>query len=170
MKEILTGIRPQPEFPNEDLSEDNATLLEFMMANVDLVYESHRMVEQASIVLRISHPSILHATGRVYDETERLAAVNHGVSIFEAINAIVGSKAVSSDYATADRHNSQLINLRQSKLTDYFEDALGEFTSTTPRTAEVVRASSSRFYDPLTTYSILGAAMSRKFELDSIPA
>jgi hypothetical protein len=165
MTEIITGITHQPNFPNEDLSESNADMLELMLANKELLQLSHEAVEQLSWIFRVGHPSIVFSASHIFDEDERLAALNHGVVSFEAITAMVGGNAMDSDLFPTNREASRLLQLKPTRLSNYFDEALEDFRGYTPRTAEVVRASSARFHGALTTYALLGAAMSRKFEL-----
>jgi hypothetical protein len=168
MSELVTGITNQANFPKVDLSDDNATLLELMMSNVGILRESHEVVERASWIFRVGHATILHSAKRVYDEGSRMSAVNHGVTTFEAITAMVGGIAAVSDPTPVNRQSSRLTLFDPNELGNYIDSALDSFRSDMARTAEVVRSSSSRFHGPLTSYAILGAAMSRQFELDSV--
>lgn len=166
MTEIVTGITHQPNFPREDLSESNADMLELMLANQELLQLSHEAVEQLSWIFKIGHRSIVYSAANIFDEDERLAAINHGVVSFEAIAAMVGGNVMDSNIIPTNREAVRLLQLKTTRLSNYFDEALEDFRDRTPRTAEVVRASSARFHGPLTTYALLGAAMSRRFELD----
>lgn len=168
MTELIAGLTPQTDFPRVDLSEDNADMLELLMANVGIVQEQHDAIENLSWIFRVGHVAILHSAGRVYENDDRLVAVNHGVAMFEAITAMVDGIAAVSDPTPVNNQASRLIQLDGRGVDDYFESSLESFKSDTPRTAEVVRTSSSRFHGPLVSYALLGAAMSRRFELDSV--
>ena len=165
MGELITGIMPQPNFPTEDLSEDNAGLLELMMANRDLLMRSHDTVEQLSYLFLVGHKSINTTVKHVFDDDHYLEALDHGIATFEAITAMVDGHALVSDIIPVHNQALTLIHLDQHELDDHFDASLAEFRQQNPRTAEVVRSSSARFHGHLTTYALLGAAMSRKFEL-----
>lgn len=168
MTELLTGIAPQPEFPQVDLSDDNADLLEFMMANDDILARSHRAVELVSWIFRVGHVTILHGAAKRHDAAERLAAVDRGIKTFESITALVGGVMSMSDTLQVNNQSARLIKTDGVELDNYFESSIDAFDQQMPRTAEVVRTSSSRFVGPLCSYALLGAAMSRKFELDCV--
>ena len=168
MAELLTGLTPQTDFPRVDLNEQNADLLELMMANVGILQQHHDIVEDISWIFRVGHRAILHSTAKVYDDSDRLAAVNHGVAMFEAITAMVDGIAAVSDPTPVNNQAGRLIRLDTTEVSNYFDSSVESFKTETPRTAEVIRASSARFQGPLTTYALLGAAMSRQFELDSV--
>ena len=135
MTELITGISPQPNFPHEDLTDTNADLLELMIANHDIRVSSHAAVEQLSWMFRIGHPTILFSAGHIYDEDERLAAINHGVVSFEAITAMVGGNAAVSDMIPTNREASRLLHLETTGLSNYFDEAVDELQAKTPRTA-----------------------------------
>jgi hypothetical protein len=170
MTELITGISPQPNFPHEDLTDTNADLLELMIANQDIRASSHAAVERLSWMFRIGHPTILFSAGHIYDEDERLAAINHGVVSFEAITAMVGGNAAVSDMIPTNREASRLLHMETTGLSNYFDEAVDELQTKIPRTAEVVRSSAARLNRALTTYALLGAAMSRKFEMSVMAA
>ncbi|MCB9819797.1 hypothetical protein H6796_00605 [Candidatus Nomurabacteria bacterium] len=79
MSELITGITPQEDFPRVDLSEENAELLELMLANLELVNSGHEMGEGVSWMFRVGHPAVVVGLGRIYDKPELLEAIDHGV-------------------------------------------------------------------------------------------
>lgn len=165
MGELITGIMRQPNFPVEDLSEDNADLLELMMANRELLQRSHDAVESLSYLFFVGHKSINVTAKHVFDDEQCLEALDHGIATFEAITAMVDGHSMTSDSIPLHAQALRLIHLDRYELDDQFDQSLTEFREQTPRTAEVIRNSSTRFYGHLTAYALLGAAMSRKFEL-----
>ncbi len=170
MTELITGISLQPNFPREDLTDENADLLELMIANHEIRTSSHEAVERMSWVFRIGHPSILFSAAKIYDEDERLTAIHHGVVSFEAITAMVGGNAIVSDIVPTNREASRLLHLEEVELESYIDQAVDGLKYETPRTAEVVHASAARIHTALTSYALLGAAMSREFELRATAA
>jgi hypothetical protein len=168
MGELLTGLTQQHEFPRVDLTDDNADLLELMMANTGIVDTSHQTIEDMSWIFRVGHVSLMKGAAEIYPASERLAAINRGVTTFEAITGIVGGIAMMSDPTPVNRQFSKLRAFGSNEIGDYYDSALQSFTTETPRAAEVVRISSARFHGPLTSYAVLGAAISRQFELDCV--
>lgn len=168
MSELITGISHQPNFPREDLTVENADLLELMMANLEILKTSHEAVEQLSWIFRVGHPTIVFSAAKIHDEDNRLSALNHGVTSFEAITAMVGGESMNADIQTTNSEANRLLNLEPTHIGDYIDEAVDDFRHNTPHTAEVIRSSAARFHGHLTTYAILGAAMSRKFELSIV--
>lgn len=164
MTELLTGITPQPNFPREDLIDSNADLLELMMANKDIVQTTHDEVDKLSWSFHIGHKALLVSSSRVYEDPKSLAALNHRISVFEAITASVLGEVIRSDTHGIAHRATELLHMGDRAVDDYYNDATDIFTHTAPRTAEVVIASSSRFYGSLTTYALIGAASSWRFE------
>lgn len=167
MAELITGLSPQPDFPRADLSDSNAELLELMMANADIVSRSHQAAEQASWLFRVGHATILHGAAKLHDGDERLAAVHSGVSTYEAITAFICGASMVSDITVINNNSAKLRRAGSHEISNYVETSLESFSRDMPRTSEVITASTRRFHGPLTSYAILGAAMSRQFELDS---
>lgn len=168
MTEIITGLSPQPRFPREDLTDENASLLELMMANHELLERSHTAVEQLSYLFQVGHKSIRSRASHLFDDTDRIAALDHGITSFEAITAMVDGSSMVSDIIPVHNQALRIMHMDETELGSHIDQALDDFRQQTPRTAEVVRASSSRFHGPLTTYALLGAAMSRHFELSIV--
>lgn len=166
MAELLTGIQPQAEFPRVDLTDDNADMLELMLANTQIVNESHRLVEASSWIFRVGHATVMHGTKRTFDADDRLAAVDSGIVTFEALTAMVSGMASTSDMLAVNNQASRLIQADGRKLDEYIEASVESFSADMPRTRGVIEQSTRRFHGHLTGYAMLGAAMSRQFELD----
>ena len=170
MTELLTGLSTQYDFPRVDLSEDNADLLELMMANVRVLDQAHTTAEQGSWIFRIGHQAVLNGAARRFPNADQqaLSAVNNGIATFEAVTCIINGISRDTDMAPANREFLKLTHADTEDLDEYIETALQTFTTDMPRTAEVIRTSTRRFHGPLTSYAVLGAAMSRQFELASV--
>ena len=170
MAELLTGLSAQQEFPRVDLTEDNADMLELLMANAELVGQSHQAIEQVSWVFKLGHATIMHGAPLIHDDDARLAAIDHGAATFEAMTCLMQGIAVVSDIQVVNNQAARLRKTTVTKLGNYMDESLDSFTTEMPRTVDVIRSSSRRFHGPLTNYAILGAAMSRRFDLDSADA
>lgn len=166
MSELITGITPQEDFPRVDLSEENAELLELMLANLELVNSGHEMGEGVSWMFRVGHPAVVVGLGRIYDKPELLEAIDHGVKVYEAASSFVTEPSVSDEWKVIHGGAGLMRILSLNELDEYASVAMGEMTEQMPRTKELVSVSSKRFYAHLARYAVLGAAMSRRFELD----
>lgn len=165
---IITGLEAQPRFPYEDLTDNNADMLELMLANIELVEHGHTAAEDVSWVFRVGHPALMDGIDRVYD-APKVDAVNHGITTFEALSAMVTSETpLTHDFFVANARAAELsAKFKERDLRDYIDRSIEAFQTETPKTTEIVARSSRRFYGSLTHYAVLGAALSRQFELES---
>ncbi|HRJ05996.1 MAG TPA: hypothetical protein PK096_00290 [Candidatus Saccharibacteria bacterium] len=163
---LLKEFESQPDFPKVDLTDDNAAFLELMLANGDIVAQVHLEAENTWRVFKIGHQSILRAVPRLdYDSTQD-KAIDYGTSMFETMSALVNSKPGDNIFKISDMASALGGVFDEAWLRKYFLDAYDCFQNQTPRAAEVVR-SASRLNSALTEYAVLGAAISRHFDIDS---
>lgn len=167
MTEIITGISSQTNFPFEDLDENNAAILELMISNIDIVNQSHKLADSISLAFRIGHMAILSATQKNFDKERAMKAIDHGVASFESISAIIGAAPTNKDTLSINRQATLLLMLKGLDLENYLDENLEGFRREMPLTTEVVSTSAARFYGHMTEYAVLGAALSRKFDIDS---
>ncbi len=166
MINIPTVIQPQPNFPHEDLTSSNAEFIELLVSNIQILEESHQAIEQVSWVNKVGHAAILHSSSKLYDSQDRIVAINHGITSFEAIKMLVNGGLITADkFFEINSEAAQLASLNSIGLNAFMDQAIDSLKHDTPRTAEVVQASVSRFHGYFTSYALLGAAMSREFEL-----
>lgn len=167
---ILTkGIEAQPRFPWEDLSEPNASMLELMLANHNLVTAGHLDSEGIVQEFRRMHSSVVDGTRRIYDDDPKVIAVNHGVACFETMHILLASaQEPLAHYAV---HNSMalVVGLREQTLRRHIEAAYELFQERMRNAADVVKASAERNHGHYTTYALLGAAVMWQLALDSMP-
>lgn len=168
MTELITGIVHQPDFPKVDLTDDNAALLELMMASREMITNGHAIAESLLWSFRVGHASILQSSERAYDEVDWQLAIDHGVTTFEAIAAMVGGGHIQSNSFPINSEGVRITQLDVDGFRDHGMSALDKFHQQAPRTAEVISMSSRRYHGPLTTYAVLGAAMSWQFERDTV--
>jgi hypothetical protein len=169
MTELLTGIVLQPNFPGEDLTDDNADMLELLMANLRVLDTYHRLIEQESFAFAVGHNALVGMLKQNYDNKGFIDAFSHGITVFEAITATVGGEIMRSDIQDIMSRAGEVSRFSGNQITDYHDGAVEDFTKDMPRTANTIVASTSRFHGPLTTYALIGAASSWRFE-QSIPA
>ncbi len=166
----LIVIRPQPEFPAHDLSDENAEILELMMANQKIVRETHEAVEGNSLFFQMTHPRLLDAAGTAYNDGGYSEEIDHGMMTIEGIAGMVGASPSTSGFSLKALHHN-LAGLKKAEGTDsvrgYIEQAVELFGHEMPRTNEVVAASAKRLYPSLFYYSLVGAALARQFHIDN---
>lgn len=168
MTELITGITAQPDFPKEDLTDENAAILELMLSNRNLVAENHTASEQLSWVFRVGHPLIARISGGILDHDSRFEALDHGAAVYEAMSLFLAAVPTqTSELFSVQTQATAWLNASPSKLTGYQEEAYAAFSGNLPRAKELVSDVSSRFYPHLTNYAILGASMAHQFELDT---
>lgn len=165
MERILITHTDQPDFPDVDLTEDNAQMLELMLSNYELVMGGHKAAEEASSVMRINHPAVVCGARRIYDDDRRVQAIDHGVAVFEAAHAYVVGKPLTTEAGDVTReYNAAKVGalLVPHDLSDYMDESVEALRHDAPRLAELSRVTSRRFYSNLTEYAVLGTAMARR--------
>lgn len=168
---LITGIEAQPQFPHEDLTDDNAMILELLLANRDLVDASHVISEKTSWVFKVGHRVVSRVAAGVLEQDERFNALDHGTTVFEAMASLLTAAPTrTSEFFAVEAQASAWTEADANKLISYQQEAVEAFHRDLPRAKEVVASATSRFYPHLTNYALLGAAMARQFELDCLAA
>jgi hypothetical protein len=165
--QIIPGVEPQPRFPSEDLSDANTLVLELLLANASQLEFGHTNAEKLAWVYRVGHPAVLQACENVELAEQKLRAVNLGISSFEAISMFVHHLPDTIDKVVESNASGLALKFSRNQVLDYFSDARERFNEEMPRTAIVIHEAASRFYGPIASYAIDGAAMARQFELDA---
>lgn len=153
----------QPNFTHEDLTDDNADFLELYMMNLDNIEYHHGFANKISWSFRAGHDILLGCVRKLYDERYH-NALDHGITTVEAVAAAVEVQTTSVDQFRVHRQLLQVAHMDEGQLQHYTDEALEELDDSSPRTTEVIKASASRFHGPLSTYALIGAAVSRKLE------
>lgn len=166
---IITGIEHQPHFPHEDLSGTNASMMELLLQNTDMVENGHVATESVSWIHKVGHPTVVRSTGSIYSEHEQQQAINHGIKLFETMLMLVGAPAERTAPFAVERTSIMLLKKKTSEeLRLHTFNVVDDIRMNAPNTSEVVRLAAMRRHEYLTHYSLLGAAMSRQFELDCV--
>ena len=166
---LVMGLQPQPEFPRQDLSEDNAQLLELMLANEMILADGHGAAERVSWAYKVGHPAIRRAGLRSAVLGHQIEAVNHGVMVYESMAAMLQAAPTRCDTFTVNTNACALVTgLDDDGLFDYIDKAYQQFGVDMPLAAEVVENCSERFYPHLGNCAVIGAGLARQFELDSV--
>lgn len=163
MTELITSsVTMQPEFPHDDLTVGNASILQLMLANKLVARDYHEGAENAGILFRTLHPALDNTIGDS-------PAISHGTTIFEAIHAAVASTTVPDV-----EHPELQIALVKPDVVRALGSRAGvlqlasEFRSEMPRTAETIVETFPRVYTADPQYLVAGAAIERKIVLDAL--
>lgn len=85
----VSSLIPQPEFPEVDLREENVNMLAVLLANQLVVSNAHRLADRNDLLFRAAHPATVDAAEHLFDAGAKVAAVEHGVMVFEAMTTRV---------------------------------------------------------------------------------
>jgi hypothetical protein len=163
----IVKVEGQHDFPNCDLTRDNAALLELMMQNWDVITSSHESAEGARILFRLGHVSLLKIAKPHLDSKDLLDAFSHGITTYEAMSAMA-QPCVHSEFNT----NAALqVITTQSELENDFTgtltDACDQFRDELPRASNVIGVSATRFCRQGIDYALAGAAIARQLEVNA---
>jgi|GEM_PF-1290720 len=163
----LLQAEAQPRFPYDDLTESNASALELMLANRDVIDVNHTMAETIRRVFKVGHSSISLA-GRILEyDPGPLRAIDHGVAMYEAMSAIVNVTPGNTNMLRMSELSAGIEGTYDAeKIRQYFIDAYDCMRDENPLAAQVVR-DASRLPGPMAEYAVMGAGVSRHFEIDT---
>jgi hypothetical protein len=163
----LTILDHQPNFPEEDLTQNNAAFLEMFLQNQELVNATHPQAESTQLLYKMAHWTVQESKD-VFEDPNIYASFAHGFTIYEIISSLVAPKPqLAEDASVVAATRGLMTALKSSKRIDFMTDAYDEFTNLQPRTSEIINAASSRFHNGLTYYSIMGAAIERQLEFEA---
>lgn len=168
---LLLGLESQPNFPHEDLTDDNAAMLELLLQNEAVLLEGHKTAEAAAWVYGKAHPALRQAGERLEAVEPHLAAFSHGIAAYETVAALVQAKPVPWSGENLLVVESKALEVRtglgESALLGYMDDASEQFKAEMPNTVEVVQESAKRLQLDVAGYAIIGAGVARQFELSA---
>jgi hypothetical protein len=166
---LIVGLEHQPAFPHEDLTEDNADMLELLLQNLEFVENGHQRTEEVSWAYKVEHPAVMKVSKVAYQSTDSQRAIDHGIKIFESIVSMVSTPPDHLAILAAERAYAGLILGKDTEdLRNYSMNTVNEMREQFPITSETVRLAARRQCGRLTEYALLGAAMSRQFGVDCV--
>ncbi len=168
MVNLLIGLRHQPNFPREDLLEDNADVLEMLLSNLQIVEQGHVAAESASWLFTVGHP-VASRVGKSI-RAENIFHIDIGIRMFEAISTLISTPPERVAPFAAERTVIEILHGsdRETEVKNYGFDAVETMVEEVPIASGVVRRAAERHCGHLTTYALLGAALIRQFELDCL--
>lgn len=162
---LIVGITPQKEFPLEDLSADNASMLSLLLANQEIRTFGHDQAERFWLYWA-GHRAML-AAGKHLDNADRVGAFSHGIATYEAIGLLL-RPTISAEGLSAEHVGPVGLNVDGvNALFTLFEEA-GEGFKAMPNTAGVVAETAEYAYPQLGSYAVYGAALARQLELEVV--
>jgi hypothetical protein len=162
---LITGIVPQEAFPRQDISAANAAVLALMLANADFLGLGHERAESMARLYQMGHAA-MRIAGQHLPESDQSSALDHGITIYEAMAALVRPASLPGGNVIAVSQNAGAIQVMPSgELFDLLGQAEAAFRNETPNTRVVVSEAAERFYPHQIHYAVCGAALARQFEL-----
>lgn len=163
----LILLDSQQNFPKEDITDSDAQILELLLQNTSTLENSHASAEQASILYKLGHKTIINASQAQIIDLEA-KAISHGIATYEAISLMMNPKVSPAHNSIALHPHLQINHLSiEQDFKGETERAATVFTNELPRTSRVIEASAHRFYKGLTDYALKGAALARQLEIDA---
>ena len=159
---VLVGIDTQPEFPELDLTEENAQTLELLLANKMIVQNAHALADRNEWAFRVGHPAvIMGGRAAMTFEGAQVAAVEHGVMVFEAMTTVVSGQSISNDVIGINHAALTVTGARAGNNKSRLLEIVDQFQQDMPRTTEVIVSASRRHVGGLAMYAVFGAALER---------
>lgn len=87
--ESLLIPKPQPNFPHEDVSENNAAIFSQLMFERSYVESAHELAEQNVIAFKIGHQTLRSLGHALYMDTLQQTAFSYGATMYEALSVVV---------------------------------------------------------------------------------
>lgn len=159
-------LEPQPDFPNVDLTQQNADALELLLANKELLASFHVAAERSAWKFRVGHPAVRACVKHVYQSGPRLKAAEHGIVLYEAIAGLLNS--ASAGLAAEPPANAEALRISRMPRTraiDYMTSSVQHIRGT-PLLHYTVQRISEKQHPHEASFAILGAAITRQFDLN----
>jgi hypothetical protein len=165
----LVFLETQPSYPNEDLSDTNAAMLELLLLNHEAFEKSHETAESQSFLYWLSHRALIAKIHPSLPDKEAHVALDHGIAAFEVISALVSGTADRPGHSKTDAlkfYNREEENTGSVHL---LADSTELFDATMQNTRHVVTKSAERSCPSSRIhYAIAGAALAFYNELDML--
>jgi hypothetical protein len=168
----LVILETQYDFPQTDISDSNADLLELLLLHGETAELSHASAERVSYLYKIGHRALSMAALPHLDDDERSRAFSYGIATFEAVSALVRPQFDVTRHNTIDINFKVLSAHRQldSDFIPTLTEARDTFSDVLPRTKQLVGQSATRFCRHYSDYAVTGAALAWQLEIDATAA
>lgn len=169
---IRVAPQEQHNFPFEDISDDNAAVLEVLVSDWNTVERAHEISESNVFLYKIAHQALKNIGNGNDFSLAGHAAFSHGAAIYETIATYLRHDTqVNHNYFSVIKHTSDLLDLANDgkRAATEFIDARDRFKSEQPNVFEVVKsASSMNGLQMPEDYLAIGAAIERQLEIEII--
>lgn len=166
MTGFITGIEPNPNFPIDDISENNVSILAVLLRSPEVLRGFHYTAEQQVRMYRLGHSAIRRGIETLF-QPEQVRAASVGVAVYEALSALVQPKPPVID-ETGITYLGVYPEQTAYELFQYYDDATAIFCRQMPGTAEVIREAAAPLVNHDVHYAVLGAAAARHLELETV--
>ncbi|HEX7484427.1 MAG TPA: hypothetical protein VF281_04745 [Candidatus Saccharimonadales bacterium] len=159
----------QPNFPKEDLTESNAELFKFLLADLSEVLEHHVVAERSSFLYRLGHPSLVSTVATIISDTDRIKAYEYGIETYESIASLATLRFNRPGHGEIEMSQYFSVPQRLMDMTALLEEKTEQFITNMHNTQAVIESvaeSAYRTSSSLARYAITGAAMAYALEID----
>ncbi len=160
----LLFLESQPNFPQEDLTDSNAQILDILLSDPSAHAEHHQVAEQGSFLYRFGHPALVSRVASSFFEREMIHVYEYGIEAYEAIASLATLRFNRPGHSYEE---TKLYFSTPQRLTDtatMLDDQIDEFEATMPNTSHVIESITKRSNAALAHYAIAGAAMAYTLE------
>lgn len=164
----LLSMDIQPNFPHEDLTDNNALLIELVLQNKSMFETFHQTAEASSALFRLSHRAIHASVRRAIEDINALPAYSMGMGTYEAISLLVQAPETFARYDESEiiRYFYLDPNTEYQGYERVVDTAREQFITNLPRTSTVITAATARFYPGREDQVLTGAALTYVAECD----
>lgn len=169
----LIRLKPQDNFPEDDISSNNAAILEQMLIDPGIREYAHDTAERSMTLYRMSHIALNGVVNTESDLGKDGAAwFNYGIVQYEAAADLLRATIENRPRYYEDLVSSQYIAalLKAKDQDTYFDKAHTRFTNEQPIFCEVIEKVTQQTAgkNPIVIeHAIFGAAVQRQVELDA---
>ena len=163
MSERITRLSPQMDFPANDLTDENATLLAKLFQNKHDLANFHNYAESQTLLYGLSHKTLNSIAKNNLSDTHTVRGIHEGIMAYEAIAAAV--RPITPAYkeqAILGAHGALSVLTSLDRTLQIFNDEREFFEEKHPRTAETISVIVNR---RLANAALAGAALARLIEI-----
>ncbi|MBC7868569.1 hypothetical protein H7X69_00095 [Candidatus Saccharibacteria bacterium] len=165
----IARIETQPNFPQGDITDHNAAMIEILLQDSSFVERAHECSETHVLLYKLVHHALKqYGIANNFPLANHLA-FSHGAAAYETMATLVRPIAPRYDHFQTAGQAASIADLLHdgANATMLFVDARDRFVSEQPLAAETIKLA-SKLYDIALPedYILLGAAIERQLEMD----
>jgi hypothetical protein len=169
----LIRLKSQDDFPENDISNDNATILKQMLVDPGIREYAHQTAENSMTLYRMSHIALREVVNTESDFNQEGGIwFNYGIVQYEATADLLRMTLANRPRYYEDLVSSQYMAalLKAKNQENYFDKAHTSLVNEQPIFCEVVEAVTKQAIgsrSKMVEHAIFGAAVQRQVELDA---